>query len=150
MAEIPNLADVTGDATVGAGGPGLSSGSTAIPFVFLDSDDLSGPDSLISPLSPDSYSCSNTSPMRSFTRASEIVLTKISDLIKHKRHYLTERSRGVLSLGKMNESLWDIRENDEIFLHMATDSTIYYIRPCYREVYSVLDDMFRGKKDGGD
>ena len=150
VAETPNLADVTEGAAVGAGGPGLSSGSTAIPFVSLDSDDVSGSSSLISPPSPNGYSRSPTSPMRSFTLASETVMTKMSDLIKHKGSHLGERSLEPLELRNMNESLWDIRENDEAFLHLATESTIYYIRPCYREVYSVLEEMFRGKKDIGD
>jgi hypothetical protein len=134
---------------VGAGGLGLSSGSTAIPFVSLDSDDVSGSSSFSPPSSPNGYSCSNTSPMRSFTLASGTVMTKISDLIKHEGSYLVEKSRQFLKLRKMMESSWDIRENDEAFLHMAMDSTTYYIRPCYREVYSVLDEMFRGKKDVG-
>ena len=43
--------------------------------------------------------------------------------------------------------IWDIRENNEAFFDMTTHSTIYYIRPCYREVYIILDKMFRGKKD---
>ena len=141
VAESPNFADVTGGAAVAAGGLGLSSGSTAIPFASLDSNDISGSDSLTSP-SPNNYSCPNVSPMMSFTLASETVLTKISDIIKHKQLYLNERIRGLTNLRKMNESLWDIRENNEAFLQIATDSTIYYIRQCYREVYSILDEMF--------
>ena len=52
-------------------------------------------------------------------------------------------------LEMMEKSRWDTRDNGDKFITTAEGVTDIYVRPCYEDLYRILDEQRRGVKQRG-
>lgn len=155
------------DITATAGGPGLSSRvtvqnslspsnvaadvSTSLSIPLSTDGDMtafaipSPPNSPRAPSPKASVPSAFETYPHSYTIALEFVKEKVGTIIGRIRNLPTPVRT---DLRLMYESTWEVRDNEVEFIITPRGPNIY-VRPCYQDVYSILNERWRGEKEEG-
>jgi hypothetical protein len=84
-----------------------------------------------------------------FTQALADIKNKMAEIIDdikltREETFTSENARSILMYCR--DAILQLDENHSEFLAESDSSERYYIRPCYRDVYSIMDDTFQGIK----
>lgn len=85
----------------------------------------------------------------SYTAASVLVKEKVGRIIAEMEEQFSlfsTKDDMDSGLPLMHESSWRIRDNDNEFIITPDGCPNLYVRPCYQDVYSILDERWRGRK----